>query len=984
MMRRLGALVALIAMLVGPPLLLLWLGAYDWTGVTVAAPAGVRVIMLGLTVVGWVAWVLWVVAFAVELVAVVSRGRVRVRLPLLGAGQAWAATLLAAVTVLTPLASASTSPGTSASIAVAVAVSPATDVAARSATPDAEPEVTPASAFKASSSGATVLHAVVAGDDLWTLAQRYYGDGARWRSIVEANPDLAGDPLAELPDGAQLRIVTPVKPVTVRAGDSLWSLAELHLGDGRRWPEIHRLNVARVADPDLLRPGWVLQVPWQAEPLVSSSAGSPPGGSDAAVVQQADEGIDELDPAVGVARPAHVVPDAEAAATDADAAGPDAAAPAAFPAATPSQPDKQASPATVVAHPTDADAASSDVTAIAALVGGLASLTAGAVVAGLAVRRRLQEAARPLGRRYVQPGDDLRRLETALVLRSAPSGEPLATDRDSGLAKAMRCLSAHWVAAGVPAPILAEAVVGDIDVEFVFAGDVTEVPEGFQQRGRRVAVSWSRLRDLDDPAFPVAYPALVTLGVDPAGDQHHVDLLTFGVLGVAGERAVAAQALSAMLVELTCAGWASEIGLLVVTDDPRFTRAAASESALYTDSVEEGVALLEGLVKRRGRFLTAPDAYDSSRLDPNLAEAWSPQVVLFETPLPQAALERVRAAVSGPRCGVAAVLPVAASSGVVTWLLDAGAVTQGTLQGSDALGNTALVAQTVPSSTRDAIADLYDLAQATESHPAPWWATDDPKEPDVNIVTLRPALAPPGPLLRLLGPVTLEGASGPAPVRAPRQCMEYCAWLLEHPGATALQMASELLVAEGTRRSNMSHLRGWLGIDADGRPYLPDAYSGKIHLSDDVMSDWQQALELTVGGVNRASTERLTAVLDLVRGAPLADAAPGQWHWAEELRSDMVSLIRDVGVVLAARAREERDLDLARWAVNRALAAAPDDELLLGERLRVEYAAGRLDEVDRLARRMQRTARTLGIDLLPSTIDLLQELMEGRLRARRA
>ena len=107
-----------------------------------------------------------------------------------------------------------------------------------------------------------------------------------------------------------------------------------------------------------------------------------------------------------------------------------------------------------------------------------------------------------------------------------------------------------------------------------------------------------------------------------------------------------------------------------------------------------------------------------------------------------------------------------------------------------------------------------------------------------------------------------------------------------------------------------------------------------------VSSDWQQLQILTVGGVNRTSDDRLRAALDLVRGAPLADAAPGQWHWAEELRTDMISCVRDIGAELADRALLAGDIDLARWAAARALVAAPGDELLLAARIRTEHLAG--------------------------------------------
>jgi DNA-binding SARP family transcriptional activator len=55
--------------------------------------------------------------------------------------------------------------------------------------------------------------------------------------------------------------------------DSLWRIAEHELGDPRRWTEIYRLNVgrpqpdgARLRDPDLIYPGWVLRLPTTAPP----------------------------------------------------------------------------------------------------------------------------------------------------------------------------------------------------------------------------------------------------------------------------------------------------------------------------------------------------------------------------------------------------------------------------------------------------------------------------------------------------------------------------------------------------------------------------------------------------------------------------------------------------------------------------------------------------------------------------------------------
>lgn len=49
---------------------------------------------------------------------------------------------------------------------------------------------------------------------------------------------------------------------TVKRGDSLWSIAETHLGDGRRYGEIVDLNPSSLASgPDFITPGTTLQIP---------------------------------------------------------------------------------------------------------------------------------------------------------------------------------------------------------------------------------------------------------------------------------------------------------------------------------------------------------------------------------------------------------------------------------------------------------------------------------------------------------------------------------------------------------------------------------------------------------------------------------------------------------------------------------------------------------------------------------------------------
>lgn len=59
---------------------------------------------------------------------------------------------------------------------------------------------------------------------------------------------------------------------TVIEGDTLWDIAHAHMGDALKWPRIYALNKnrvqndgARLADPDLIRPGWRLTIPVPGE-----------------------------------------------------------------------------------------------------------------------------------------------------------------------------------------------------------------------------------------------------------------------------------------------------------------------------------------------------------------------------------------------------------------------------------------------------------------------------------------------------------------------------------------------------------------------------------------------------------------------------------------------------------------------------------------------------------------------------------------------
>lgn len=92
--------------------------------------------------------------------------------------------------------------------------------------------------------------------------------------IVDAAPDATGSGAFE--ENAAETVVDETSGASIEVGrrDTLWGLAETHLGDGKRWQEIRDANVGRivgdetvlVADFTSIEAGWTLIIPGLTEP----------------------------------------------------------------------------------------------------------------------------------------------------------------------------------------------------------------------------------------------------------------------------------------------------------------------------------------------------------------------------------------------------------------------------------------------------------------------------------------------------------------------------------------------------------------------------------------------------------------------------------------------------------------------------------------------------------------------------------------------
>jgi nucleoid-associated protein YgaU/DNA-binding SARP family transcriptional activator len=268
--RAVVAVVLALVVLAGPPFLLIrFVGnplpeaLPSWGEVSFAVTSGqieTSTWIQMLAVAGWLAWFHVAVSFAVETVAVARGGTARA-VRGLGASQWFARQVIAQCSLVAAVLLQSSAP------APALAL---------------HPLPVPVVLDEAGSSGAERGH--LAGSS---------GDRDTAMAAAQATGSESG------------------REVTVGRRETLWSLAERHLGDGARWEVLRQANVGRtMADGTVLAPGftrvergWTLVVPSRADTGPADAAGVDPAQVEARRVPVRDQGAPgvESEPA-GVSR----------------------------------------------------------------------------------------------------------------------------------------------------------------------------------------------------------------------------------------------------------------------------------------------------------------------------------------------------------------------------------------------------------------------------------------------------------------------------------------------------------------------------------------------------------------------------------------------------------------------------------------------------------------------------------------------------------
>lgn len=985
-----GALIAILAVLVGVPIVLviaagnpLPTGAQLLSIVTLTPDYGNTILLTKLLpCAGWVAWMLFAIPFLIELAATITGRTTKKRLPVFRGQQHVAAALIAAVlvmfasgTMIGTAQPANAAPAPVTTVASQPAETPVAAPAAPRAPPAAE-NTTPAAPTVITK---TIHHTVVPGDTLWSIAEQYYGDGTRDLDIFNASTATVQ------PDGQHL------------------------------------------TNPNLLRPGWNLTVPNVAVTETPAPAPQPaaPAPAPSASDTDADAGV-----------PAAPSPSASATPSASASAAP-SATPTAEPSATSNTSDAGAQHADSASIDND-----DDVKIPLATAGGIASVLAAGLLAALGARRLKQRRKRRPGTRIAMPKPAAANLELELRMIENPLG---LQDIDY----ALRSLQIWAEDTGAVLPELFALRLEEQEIA-LYLSEPADLPAPFvsasADRTAWVVLPGTAAAPARESVSP--YPALATIGVDDHGGVLMLDLEQVGSLNVVGDEDTARGVLNAIAVELAESPWSEQIEVTLV-GMPRGL--ARDLDRFRVQHVEDTTALVRNLrtslAGREASFDSyGVDGVHSARTRATDAESWAPHVVILGQ-LPDEAVQReLQELVERvPRLGVATIANgetlgagsvVRISSATSAELVSPGDVmpplpfTPQTLQGRE----LELVQELFATTEQDSVAAPItapiatvdepqpdDTAAATDAAPAdeemgglpaprPENAADDlaDEEDEAPAVAEEPAAATheaddvldvaanvpsapetvtapdwPAPYVRMLGNVDVLHLADPD--RLPGRGAELLTYLnLSAPAnGTRLQQAfwPDTVNAKDSQRKLVRLVRQALGADPHGTPLFPENKSQEgYQLHPAIRSDWDDFRQLIGDDLARTSNEDLVAAIKLVRGTPFAGISTrrGWWAWISVLQEEMIAAVMDAADELARRALEIRDVNQARYAAGIAKAVEPLNEAGWRTELRAAMQDRDVDEINRIVDEMY--ARVGGGDPDYELDDETAELVDAATR----
>ncbi|WP_409470302.1 BTAD domain-containing putative transcriptional regulator [Streptomyces sp. HC307] len=756
-----------------------------------------------------------------------------------------------------------------------------------------------------------------------------------------------------------------IQPPEGRHHDSLWEVAERHLGDGRRYKEIFELNKDRVqpdgsklTEASLIRPGWIMEMPGDAVggELVEMPDEAPNVSPD--VQQQINEYAKSGDHAQGqqgggASEGSHVSLPEQRPAPDQPAQH--------------QQPQQHATPAADSGHSFGLPEA---------LLG--APLLAAGLLGALGRRRRQalwQSALGAVGgRRGMEPptptGDALD-MQDALLVGADPEGVRL-------LDRSLRGLAASLAAESRPLPTVYAAWLSNGDLHLQLAQPAGKPPAPWQlgqdQTFWMLARSDAERYEDVDTAAP--YPGLVSLGtMDDSRLLLNLEAVP-GIVSLSGREADRAAVFASVAAELATNGWSDRMTITLVGFGQDLTPLAPNRLR-HIDGIDDLIETMEAETRQRRGALGAAghDSVLTGRTGPAQHTRWAPHLVLLAAePSAEDAVKLAELAADASRLGIGYL--AGSESGELP-----GAAWEMEITGEGRLLapllGLELDAQLLPLEQQRAVVELFVDADPERGPDGP--SNTPPFLVDVSEQG-RPAV-----YARLVGSYEIIGLETPDGERSALLHEALALLLLHREGVHPRVLSSALWprgVTDDVREALLERLRAWLGTDPDGSARLRTDAAGRLTLAKSVVSDLDVLrslyYEATQGkGVdNRAVRGRLlTDALVLVRGPLLAERPEGRYRWLthEIIDAQLPLLVADIGLALSAFHLEKDRAEKAIEALGAALRTAPADERLWNELLRATHATGDPARLQALAADL--VGRSGARGLPPRTEALLDELL---------
>ncbi|MEV6286379.1 hypothetical protein [Kribbella sp. NPDC051770] len=907
-------------------------------------------------VVVWLAWAHFVVCLVAEAVAEVRGHGLSPRIPLGGGSQTLARRLVSGVVLIAgaasvtlPVASAVTTSGVA---PTSISVSQGGDDSV--------------STYRQTEKRSTVLSGGHTG--------------------VRTNNDQSG----------QVVKYTEVRPPEGRNYDCLWDIAERYLGEGRRYKEIYDLNKnklqpdgRRLTNPDLIMPGWQVRLPADAKG---------PGVHTVRVaidtkVQQQDDKLspdttdtkEKVTPKVpakptvkastdakpgtgsrwfeeeGVEKPSSIAIGSGAGVKDTKPADPtvDATRPHG-PGTTQAQPGDPAAGGTTVPV---AVAESGD--GISATEAGIYGFGATLLAAGLAValKRRRGWALGP------GPKSAANR-QTEVDLRLA-ADVPTARFVDNSL----RQLGASMTEANRLMPVVVAALVTDRALTLVLEPGESQAPPPAPWQviadGRR----WVLRRayaPTSEVTAPAPYPTLVTIGRNADGATVLVDLDTArGVVSFGGVTNASRDVVGSLAAELATNLWSEGAHVSMVGFGDDLSSLAPARLSYWTrldDAVQQVTRRTDAQVQACAR--RDADSVATVRMAQPDAVLWGPEIIFVSAPPSLEEQQQLARLAADPKRCVAVVVVGDVLDAPWRFVVDEKNQAVCRLLGLEVDAHSINPAQ---------FADLVALFETAESE-----ARDKRRvEQDMPAYEFSSTdLSQAAPVeVDLLGPVEVD-ARGPIDEGRVQLATEIVAFLASqdygvHPNVLAGSIWPRG-ISDELRNAALEHTRQWVGVDA---MYADE--SGRWMLNRSVVRvDWDVFRTLAKQSeLMDDPRQPLSTALSLVHGQAWSGLPAGRYSWlaASGIERRMAEAVVDAALKLAEASLRHNDGNLARTALQTGLSFAPASEELWRATLRLASHFGTSEDVSTIAGQMYAALAKHGgpRGAEPETDHLVDELLPG-------